>query len=72
MASNQSDPSASNSVSRSSSNGDTINYIRILITKRNREIADLEEMHEAGDLTPEELYNLRKRSMNKFQNEKQQ
>jgi hypothetical protein len=54
------------------SNESTITFIRNLIVKRDREIADLKEMHENGNLTKDELDKLSVFSRDEFDHSKRQ
>jgi hypothetical protein len=53
-------------------NESTITFIRNLIVKRDKEIADLEEMHEDGNLTKDELDKLSDFSRDEFEHSKRQ
>jgi hypothetical protein len=54
------------------SNGSTINFIRNLVVERDREIADLKELHQDGSLTNDEFDILCNRSSDEFQDAKRQ
>jgi small ubiquitin-related modifier len=55
-----------------SSNGNTITFIRNLVVKRDRDIADIHELHQDGSLTKDEVDILCNRSRDEFQDAKRQ